>query len=298
MMTYAINLALLILGVASAAAALGGETWRADAPLHKRMTNRGWIAAACLLAALAFGIVKELRANGASKEAARRQYELETSLATAATEVQEARTNLAAAEANLSRTTAELQNTRAKLAAVEPSVLETLAAATAGARRESDFSTTEVTPQAEIPLLSGRTGRALMLYGGDQMDYYVFCNEGRTSQSSSQSRHGGSFVLKAGDSTYPLQGNGKQTLVLAGPVGQAMPAVLKNPNSARGCLVKILIEAADRTRETSQLEPLVRMIKDAKAEKADKEAKAEPAKVDSAKAESAKTADDKSEDPH
>jgi hypothetical protein len=291
-MTYAINLALLVSGLAAVLAALGGETWRGMEPLHRRVTRRGWIALACLMAAVAFGLTKEVRANGESAEAVRRQHELEAAAAAAAAELQEARTSLAAAEANVTRTMAELENTRAKLAAVEPNVLEAIAAATASARRESDFSTTDVTPQAEIPLLSGRTGRALVLYGGDQIDYYVFCNDGRppsqSSSPSSQSPRRGGFVLKAGESTYPLQGSGKQTL--AGPVGQAMPAVLKNPNSTRGCLVKILIEAADRTRETSQLEPLLRMIKEAKAER---EAKAEPAKPEPAKA-----TDGKAEDPH
>jgi hypothetical protein len=300
-MIYAINLALLISAVAGAWAAFAGETWRAAGEplymLHRRVTRRGWIALGCLLAALAFGIIKEVHANGDSAETARRRQELETALATAAAGLQEARTNLAAAEANLTRTMADLQNTRARLAAVEPSVVEAMAAATSGARRESDYSTTEVTQQAEIPLLSGRTGKALVLYGGDQIDYYVFCNEGRRSESSGQSQHRSGLVLKAGESAYPLQGSGKQTLTLAGPAGQTMPAVLKNPNGARGCLVKILIEAADRTRETQQLEPLLRMIKEAKAEQAEKEAKAEPAKAEPAKTESAKATDGKAEDP-
>jgi uncharacterized coiled-coil protein SlyX len=301
-MTYAINLALLISAVAGAWAAFAGETWRAaDEPLHRlyrRVTRRGWIALGCLLTAVAFGIIKEVRANGGVAEAAGRQHELETKVATAATELQEARTNLATAEANVTRTMAELQNTRARLAAVEPSVVEALAVATGGARRESDYSTAEVTQQSEIPLLSGRSGKALVLYGGDQIDYYVFCNEGRRSEPSSPSQHRSGLVLKAGENTHPLQGSGKQTLTLAGPVGQTMPAVLKNPSGARGCLVKILIEAADRTLETQPLEPLLRMIKEAKAEKAEKEAKAEPAKVEPAKTESAKATDGKAEDPH
>jgi hypothetical protein len=49
------------------------------------------------------------------------------------------------------------------------------------------------------------------------------------------------------------------------PIGQAMPAVLINPESIHGCTLKVLIESADRTREASQLEPLLRMIRDAKS---------------------------------
>jgi len=50
-----------------------------------------------------------------------------------------------------------------------------------------------------------------------------------------------------------------------------MPAVLANPTGVRGCSLKMLIESADRTREASQLEPLLRMIREARATPTTKE---------------------------
>ena len=69
-MAFAINLALLVLGTAGTLAAFGGETWRkADGPLYKRITKRGWFALCCMMATFALGISKEVRSNRASVEA-------------------------------------------------------------------------------------------------------------------------------------------------------------------------------------------------------------------------------------
>lgn len=247
-MTSIVNLALLLLGTTGALAAFGGETWRkTDEPLYKRITRRGWLALSCMLATLALSIVKEIRSNAASVEAATRQQEL---------------------EANLGRTTTELRDTRAKLAAVEPNILEAMVVATSGLRRESDFSTPHISGEASLQLISGRTGRPLTLYGGDQIDYHVFCDAGAGRSAGFpfeqlQPQRHRLFVLRVGGTSYSLEEHGRQMVI--GPVGQAMPAVLENPSGVRGCSLKMLIESADRTREASQLEPLLRMIREARA---------------------------------
>jgi len=243
-MAFAINLALLVLGTAGALAAFGGETWRkTEEPLHVRITKRGWFAFCCMMVTLALGITKEIRSNHASVKAVAQQQELRE---------------------NLTRTTAELIDTRAKLAAVEPNILEAMVVATAGLRRESDFSTPHISGEVSVPLVSGRTGRPLALYGGDQIDYYVFCDEGagRTVGFPFGQRRLG-LVLSVGATSYRLTEHGRQMII--GPVGEAMPAALHNPDRVSGCSLKMLIESADRTREASQLEPLLRMIREAKA---------------------------------
>jgi hypothetical protein len=243
-MIYVINLALLVLGTAGTLAAFGGETWRkTDEPLHRRITRRGWFALFCMVSTLSLGIAKEVRSNAASIEASKRQGDLENSLA---------------------KTTTELGDTRAKLAAIEPNLLQAMLMTAEGIRRESDFSVTEVHGQREIPLVSDRTRRQLVLYGGDQIDYSVFCS-GTTGSfagfpAGSQPKL---LVLRLGETRYTLQEHGRQMVI--GPVGREMPASLENPGGIDGCALKMLVESADKTRLTSQLEPLVRMIQDAKA---------------------------------
>jgi hypothetical protein len=245
-MTFAINLALLLLGTTAALAAFGGETWKkSDEPLRRRITHRGWLALICMLATLTLGIAKEMRTNAATADSVAKQRKLEDSLA---------------------RTTEELSETRAKLAAVEPNILQAIVVATSGLRRESDYSTPTIRGQSVQPLLSGRTGRALVLYGGDLVDYHVFCSDAGQRIAvlpSSRRELLPQLILRAGDTEYPLGEQGRQMII--GPVGQPLTAAILNPNGLQGCQLKMLVESADRTREATQLEPLIQMINDAKA---------------------------------
>jgi len=269
-MTYAINLALLVLGTAGALTAFGGETWRkTNEPLRRRITRRGWLALCCMLIALALGIIKEMLSNAASAVAETQRGELQQKLSATTNELQDARKTLTRVEENLDRTTTELRNTRKKLAAVEPNLLEAMLVATRGLRRESDFTTVNVSG-GPIRLLSGRSGEPLALYGGDQVDYHVFCNSstGRTAGFPFERQTRGAFELMVGGTTYRLQDHGRQMII--GPIGQAMPAILSNPNGLRGCILKLLVESADRTREASQLEPVLRMIRDARSDPANR----------------------------
>ena len=226
---------------------------------------------------LVLGITKEMRSNRKSVEASKRQRELETDLAKTTSELQVTQAKLAAMEPSLARTTsdlqtttAELQATRGKLAALEPNLLQAMLLTTSGIQRESDFSTTEIWVQSEIPLVSGRTGRPLALYGGDQIDYTIFCEggAGRFAGFPNPRSPQGGFTLIVGRTSYLLQEHGRQMIM--GPIGEALPAVLRNPDRIRGCTLKMLIESADRTREASHLEPLLRLIQDAKAALANK----------------------------
>jgi len=51
--------------------------------------------------------------------------------------------------------------------------------------------------------------------------------------------------------------------MVIGPIGQPMNAIAYNFRGRR-CTLKILVESADRTREAAQLEPLLRLIREAK----------------------------------
>jgi hypothetical protein len=278
-MTFAINLALLLLGTTAALAAFGGETWKkGDEPLHRRVTRRGWLALICMLATLTLGITKEIRNNAATAAAATKQRELENSLASTTADLRATRENLDRASTdlrdtreNLARATEELGETRAKLAAVEPNILQAMLVATAGLRRESDFSTPTIRGQPVVPLLSGRTNSALFLYGGDLVDYHVFCSDAGhriAGLPSSRRELGPLLILRVGDTDYPLGEQGRQMII--GPVGQPLKAAVLNPIGLQDCQLKILVESADRTREAAQIEPLIRMIKDAKASAANR----------------------------
>jgi len=259
-MTFVINLALLLLGTTGALAAFGGETWRkGDEPLSKRISRRGWLALVCMLATLMLGITKEIRTNAATLASSARQRELEQNL-------DRTTADLRATRDLLSKTTIELGDTRAKLAAVEPNILKAMVVATAGIRRESDFSTPTIRGQAFERLISGRTNKALILYGGDMVDYHVFCSDANHRVAGflgSRQEFRPELILKAGNTEYPLSEHGRQMII--GPVGQPLDASILNPNRLRDCQLKILVESADRTREAAQVEPLIRMIKDAKS---------------------------------
>jgi len=170
--------------------------------------------------------------------------------------------DLNGAQPDLARATAELQETRAKLASVEPNILRAMVVATAGLRRESDFSTPSLTSQPVQALISGRKGGTLLLYGGDLVDYHLFCT-GAGARTAINSFGQPNIFLRVGNTSYPLNNQGRQMII--GPVGQPMQASILNPNGITGCQMKMLVESADRTREAAQLEPLIKMITDAKS---------------------------------
>jgi hypothetical protein len=240
-MEIAVNLALLLLGTTGALAAFGGETWvKGSGPLLTRVTPRGWLSLVCLFATLGLGIQKEVLGARSSAAAAERQAILET---------------------KLRNTSEDLNKARKVLAAVEPNILRAIVVATQGIRRESDFSTPHLNGQESMRLVSGRHGGALLLYGGDILDYHVFCT-GAVGRSS-RFGDGTSLSLRVGNTTYPLSPQGRQMII--GPIGLPMEATLVNPEQTKRCDLKILVDSADRHRESEQLEPLIRMIEDAKA---------------------------------
>lgn len=260
-----INLTLLVLGTTGALAAFGGDTWlREPIPWTQRITKRGWLALSCMIAALALGIVKEVRSSRLASEAAVKQQELQDKLTAS-------NAALARAGDNLERTKDALEATRAKLAAVEPSILEGIITATSGIRRESDHSTPTLRGQPAIELISGRNSpEPLRLYGGDYLEYHVFCsNDGRRQSGLPPDRLPGggggsdSLAVQVGETRYPLGTEGRHMII--GPIGVAMPVTLMNPRRLRDCSVKILIESADRTRVAKQLSPLLDAIKAARA---------------------------------
>tara|TARA_R110000850_G_scaffold214249_3_gene340176 strand:+ start:5938 stop:6744 length:807 start_codon:yes stop_codon:yes gene_type:complete len=259
-----INLTLLILGTTGALAAFGGDTWRREPlPLAKRITLRGWLALACMIATLLVGISKEIRSNDLAAQAALKEQKLQEDLAASQTALEKVSENLEA-------TKDALESTRAKLAAVEPSILEGIIVATSGIRRESDYSTPSLRGQSSLQLISGRNSPdSLRLYGGDYLEYHVFCsNNGRresgfpSDDSAASRERPNSLAIRIGETYYPLGSEGRHMVI--GPVGVPMFATLLNPRGLQDCSVKILIESADRTRVAQQLSPLIEAIRTAR----------------------------------
>jgi hypothetical protein len=263
-----INVTLLVLGTTGALAAFGGDTWRRDSgPLTRRITRRGWLALLCLLATLGVGIAKEIRTSRQAEESAKKEEQLRGQLSAA-------NTALGKASENLERTKTTLEGTRTKLAAVEPSILEGIILATSGIRRESEFTTPHLQGEHSLRLISGRNApEPLQIYGGDYLEYHIFCSDNGRRQSgfplrTSPRTRGGpdSLSLRVGDTSYPLGTEGRHMII--GPIGVPMTATLLNPEGLRDCWVKILIESADRTRVAKQLSPLVEAIKAARKDSA------------------------------
>ncbi len=201
-----INLTLLVLGTTGALAAFGGDTWRRDsAPLTRRITRRGWLALGCMISTLVVGAAKEVRTNRLAGESAAKEEKLRVDLSAS-------NVALTKASDNLESTKNALEDTRSKLAAVEPSILEGIILATSGIRRESDFSTPHLQGERSVRLISGRNEREpLQLYGGDYLEYHVFCsNDGRRESgfpfrtSPTREESSDSLRIKVGDTFYPL----------------------------------------------------------------------------------------------
>lgn len=258
-MALAINLTLLILGTVGTLTAFGGETWKKSSdPLLQRITLRGWLALTCILSTLGLGILKERINSESSARSEIAKKELESNLVATAE-------NLKTAREQLDNVTTDLRNTRLKLSSLEPRILQAIVTTTKGIRREADYATPHISGGSINHVISGRSGRPLVLYGGDFIDYHVFCsdlpnNRSRTADPSRKPR----LTLSIGRTTYPLAEYGK--LMIIGSVGEEMTATLQNYGPPVNCDLKILVESADRTREATLLDPLMELIQEAKLE--------------------------------
>ncbi|MGK3187290.1 hypothetical protein ACCW92_06795 [Enterobacter soli] len=248
-MSFIINLMLLVLGTASALSAFGGETWKKnDEALIKRITHRGWVALICMLSTLTLGIIKEIKNTKAAAQSIVEQKALKK--------------NLEESKQELIFLTKQLHDTQNKLASVEPNILNAMILATSGIRREFDFATPILNGSYSQEVKSGNTDRSLFLYGGDFIDYHIFCSgtEGRRKTiNSTMSKIG----LEVGQTSYDLDSEGR--VMIIGPIGQPMTVTIINPARVKGCSLKILVDSADRTRQDAQLKPLIKMILDAKS---------------------------------
>lgn len=158
-----------------------------------------------MIATLLVGIAKEIRSNGLAAEAALKEQKLQEDLAAS-------QTALAKASENLQATNNVLEATRAKLAAVEPSILEGIIVTNSGIRRESDYSTPSLRGQSSLQLISGRNSPDLLrLYGGDYLEYHVFCSNNGRRQSGfifdgleASRERPNSLAIQIGETYYPL----------------------------------------------------------------------------------------------
>src|SRR5579871_693056 len=103
---------LLLLAAAGTLAAFGGDTWtKGTEPLLTRITQRGWVSLSCLVAALAIGVLKEVRSAASAEESASLVQKANTDLKNANTkldsitgELIEAKTQLADSRKQVQRT--------------------------------------------------------------------------------------------------------------------------------------------------------------------------------------------------
>jgi len=68
-MALFVNICLVVVGIIGAAVALKGETWNPHATKWvNKLTPTGYLAAACILASLIFGVTKEIQSEESSKQ--------------------------------------------------------------------------------------------------------------------------------------------------------------------------------------------------------------------------------------
>jgi hypothetical protein len=257
-MALAINLTLLIFGTLGTLAAFGGETWKKSSdPLLQRITLRGWLALICILSTLGLGILKERINSESNAKSEIAKKELENKLLATAE-------NLKAAREQLDNVTSDLRSTRLKLSSLEPRILQAIITTTKGIRRETDFATPHIPSNTQREIISGKTDKPLILYGGDFINYNVFCRDAgniyRTADPTKSSR----LMLTVGNTTYALDEHGTQMII--GKIGEEMKAFISNFGPPVNCELKLLVESADRTREAALLEPLMELMQEAKFE--------------------------------
>ena len=124
--------------------------------------------------------------------------------------------------------------------------------------RESDFAFLSLRGGSREKPRSSETGKSLVLYGGDEFEYHIYC-----SRSGFGIPSHARLILEAGSRRYPLAGaDGK--VRIAGPIGEPMPAIIINQDRRSDCDLKIIIKSTDRTRIQTQFESLLDTIQDAK----------------------------------
>jgi hypothetical protein len=224
-----INIALLSLGFIGASLAFGGETWvKIDAPIHKRITSRGWLSITCLLLALALGIWKEVRTEKAAAADAKEREQLKQ----------------------------DLKDARTALVSVEPTVLDAMYKLTARIVRELDFAFVELQGGMTYTPTSSETHSPLRLYGGDEVEYDFYCR-GRNQGP------GRSIKIAVGSREYTLDGD-HGVVRVAGPIGEPMVTRVINSDRVTDCDLKLIIKSTDRTRVETQFAPILEAINKAK----------------------------------
>jgi hypothetical protein len=223
-MDLALNVVLLLLALASALAAFGGETWRKNSrPLFKRVTHRGWIALALMFLTAAIGTVKEIRSSAES-----------------------------------AKSKAALQKSNQALASIEPTLIQALSLTTTGIRRESDFSTPTLDGSDIQSLRSGKNSQQLMLLGGDSVEFHLFCPDDGNAQSRPPP-----LFLKVGDREYPFKSE-MGSIVVLGQVGEPLPAAIRNPEHYSRCIVKLIIQSTNQDEVKQQLTRLIETAQSAR----------------------------------
>ncbi|MEW8626583.1 MAG: hypothetical protein AB2551_12580 [Candidatus Thiodiazotropha sp.] len=286
-MDIAINIALLMAGFIGAVAAIGGDTWhKGDDPVLQRITKRGWLSIVALSLTLGLGVVKEISAVDASKEAKEAQKALRQQLSDAAisltnaekareklqADLAKANQGLSASQESLEEANGRLERAQRKLAAIEPDILEGMFSLTERIPREQDFAFANVNGQHRVVPISSETDRQLVLYGGDVFEWHHFCEYPRNLAGVPQNnplipaeaiRPKRPFILDTEFRDYEIDSK-EGEIRISGPIGEPLEAVIINNSGYENCGFKIVVKSTDRTRTQRQFEPLLRKIREAK----------------------------------
>lgn len=235
-MTFAINLALLLLGTIAALAAFGGETWKkGDESLSKRVTRRGWLALMCMLATLTLGIIKEIRNNAASATAAVKQRELENDLASTTVDLRTTRENLERASDAIKEYQRKIDIYQGKLDSYQEIV---------GEIRDYSLRQEQVVMIQAVTIAPHGTWKAPnKIYSGSKIEAYFFSGEQLQVRYEGMTQH-----LKRGNDDWAK-------LFVIGPSGRDFSWSIYNPsNHPFEGKIEVLSTPRSRSKEWSWLE--------------------------------------------
>jgi hypothetical protein len=224
-MEAAINVTLLLVGLAGALTAFIGDTIvKNPETTRRRLTRIGWISVALLVSAFALGVLKEIRS---------RSSETRKELKTAAAEIARRR-----AEAEMGSATKQLIDVTSRLATANREIQKL----TSNLPVVQDEGYVDLAGQLSLAPGSERTGEQMTLYPGDVFHYFSFCPTQRYLRAAPTRGLG----LLVGDRLYQLKDQ-SGSVGIAGPVGHPLRATLINPVGER-CHLKYSIISTARNR--------------------------------------------------
>jgi hypothetical protein len=221
-----LNITLVITGFMFSISAIGGDTYnKGSQPLLERITKRGWLSIICLLLTLGCGVAKEYLSAKKSVAAENTIGMLSHQLSVSETEQHAYQDTILVLQRQLQEATAT------KLA-------KAMYDLTSRIPHEMDFAIVNFDGGKEETPISSESQSPLLLYGGDEFEYHLFCREDLSKVD---------LKLIAGERTYPIStDNG--TIRIMGPIGIPLRCHISNPFFVKDGGMKIIIRSTDATR--------------------------------------------------